>query len=359
MLSYILKEYREKYDVTQEQLASDLHVDVRTIRRWENQETNLKDKEELRRIASALGVAPERVGVVNESITTTQADETIEHIWTFVNAGRAWEARSIAERLTTDLQGKAGVTGKQEDIIQLTRAHHAAAYTRSMNTRISEVRYPLNSYHSMEETARIINDPLLLSIALTYEGDMYNRTGNLSKGVPYLKEALAVAPVGDIASRGNALQLLARAYLKANDLDAFENVMKEAEDLAGLLVGTEITRGQYGLISVYEEYGKSYALLGQTKKSLDYIEKAYALGTPDTHWKMVLKTSKVLALVRGGEIEVGTALAVEAIDECRKYGTIRLLERIYSAHAYLQQMKNKIGHSSDILEEHLRGQVEF
>jgi len=64
------------------------------------------------------------------------------------------------------------------------------------------------------------------------------------------------------AAKGNALQLLARAYLKAGDVAEFERIMKEAENLASLLTGKEVTRGQYGLISVYEEYGKSYALIG-------------------------------------------------------------------------------------------------
>jgi hypothetical protein len=32
--------------------------------------------------------------------------------------------------------------------------------------------------------------------------------------------------------------------------------MKESEELAAQLTGKEVTRGQYGIISVYEEYGR-------------------------------------------------------------------------------------------------------
>jgi len=359
MLSQLLKEYRDKYDITQEQLASDLSVDVRTIRRWENQETILKDTEELRRLASKLGVEAERLGVTSEAITDQQTSETLEHIWLLVNGGRAWEARTVAERLVGDLQTKAHSTGKDEHIYRLTQAHHAAAYTRAMNTRINEIKYPLASYHRMAETARVIQDPVLLSIALTYEGDMYNRTGQIDKGLPFLKAAIDTVPTDDAAAKGNALQLLARAYLKAGDVAEFERTMKEAENLASLLTGKEVTRGQYGLISVYEEYGKSYALIGQAQKALDYIQKAYELGVPDTHWMMVLKTTKVIALVRGGAIQAGTALAIECIEECRKYGTIRLLERMYGVYSYLQSMKKQIGQSGDILREALDGPIEF
>jgi tetratricopeptide (TPR) repeat protein len=319
----------------------------------------LQDKGELRRLASKLGVETERVGVTNESLTDEQASETIEHIWTLVNHGRAWEARTVAERLVGDLHPKARLSGRDEDIYRLTQAHHVQAYTRAMNTRISEIRYPLASYHNMGETARVIKDPTLLTIALTYEGDMYNRTEKLDKGIPLLKEALDTAPTTDIAARGNALQLLGRAHFKAGNIAEFEHAMKESEELAGLLTGKEITRGQYGLISVYEEYGKSYALIGEMQKSLGYIQKAYNLGVPDTHWEMVLKTAKVIALVRGGETQAGTTLALECIEQCRKYGTIRLLERIYGVHKYLQRMRKQIGKSDDVIREALDGPVEY
>src|SRR5882672_2390725 len=208
MLSQILTEYREKYDTTQEQLASDLNVDVRTIRRWQNQETNLQDKGELRRLASKLGVEAERLGVISDSLTDEQASTTIEHVWTLVNNGRAWEARAIAERLVSDLQAKSHLTGREESIRRLTQAQHVQAYTRAMNTRISQIQYPLASYHNMGETARILEDPTLLAIALTYEGDMYSRVGKIDKALPLLKEALDTVPDTDRAARGNTLQLL-------------------------------------------------------------------------------------------------------------------------------------------------------
>lgn len=359
MLAQILKEHREKYNVTQEQLASNLNVDVRTLRRWENQETILRDKDELRRLASRLGVEAERLGVTNSSITDQQAAETLEHIWKLVNGGRAWEARAIAERLVNDLQTKAHDDNREENLFRMTQAHHATAYTRAMNTPISEIRYPLTSYHNMAETARLIEDPVLLAIALTYEGDMYNRTGTIEKGIPFLQAAIETAPIGAAASRGNALQLLGRAYLKAGNLAEFEKAMKEAEELAGTLTGKEVTRGQYGLISVYEEYGKSYALMGEMSKALTYLQKAYDLGVPDNHWEMVLKTARVIALVRGGELEAGTNLALECIEQCRKYGTIRLLERIYGVQNYLQSLRKQVGQYGDLLQEALDGPVEY
>ncbi len=359
MLALLLKEYRQKYGITQEQLASDLTVDVRTLRRWENQETIIKDKEELRRLASKLGIESERLGLIAESITDKQASETLEHIWSLVDDGRVWEARSIAERLVSDLQTKARQTGSAEDLHRLALAHHASAYTKAMNTRVSEIQFPLKSYQDMEEAARLAGDSLLTALALTYEGDMYNRTGDVEKGLPLLLAAVEAVPPDDIAAKGNALQLIGRAHFKAENRREFERAMKASEDLAGQLTEKEITRGQYGLISVYEEYAKSYGLAGQAQKASDYLEKAYALGVPDTHWEMVLKTTNVMILIRGGEIQAGTSLALACIEECRRFGTIRLLERMYSTHRYLQYMKNSVGKAADALSDALNGPVEF
>lgn len=35
---------------------------------------------------------------------------------------------------------------------------------------------------------------------------------------------------------------------------------------------TDSTRGQYNLAAVYEEYGKSYGLPGQTRRALDFLK---------------------------------------------------------------------------------------
>jgi len=360
-LSNVLKAYREKYNLTQVQLAEDLHVDERTLRRWENQETILKDIRELRRIASVLGVEPESLGVSEKSagITDEQAEETLEQIWKLVVNGRAYEARTIAERLVFDLQTKPAHPGSQKHLYKLTQAYHAEAYTRAMNTRNNEIHYPLASYGAMEKNARLVGDLTLLTVALTYQGDMYNRVGNVKKGIEYLETALQTVSQDDVAARGNAVQLLARGYLKAGRVETFERLMKEAEELGAQLTGFGVTKGQYGLKSVYEEYGKSYALMGNMPKALDYIQKARQVPPYDQHWEIVLKTTEAMALVRGGEVQKGIELAIECTELCRRFGTLRLLERIYSVQSYLQKLSREINASTDILRDALDGSSEY
>jgi len=306
-LASVLKEYRNRYNLTQQQLAENLSVDERTLRRWENRETILNDMGELRRIAAALGVDAEKLGVAGTVVIMTdeQAEEILRLVWKLIKEGRVYEARTIAERLVEDLQTNALHPGSYQHLWRLTHAHHAAAYAKAMNTRNSEIRYPLASYAEMEKTARQVNDATLLAIALTYEGDMHARKGEIEKGLKFLEAAVNTAPEQDIATKGNAVQLLARGYLKAGRVKQFERFMARAEELAGQLTDEGITQGQYGLKSVYEEYAKSYALRGEMQKALEYVWKAQQVPAYDKHWEIVLKTTTAMALVCGEKCKAG------------------------------------------------------
>jgi transcriptional regulator with XRE-family HTH domain len=360
-LALILKEHREKYGLTQLQLAETLGVDERTLRRWEHQETILTDVRELRRLASGLGVQAEWLGVTDKAggLTPEQADETLHHVWQLLVAARVSEARVVAERLVADLQTNALCPGSQAHLYRLTQAHRVAAYVQDKNTRTSEVSYPLASYRAMEQTARLLDDPTLLALALAFEGEMYTRVGEVNTGHKYLETALAIAPDEDIAAKGTAALLLARGYFKAGQRGAYEQWMAEAEARAGQVTGDSVIGEPFGLKAVYEEYGKSYALLGNMHQALEYIQRAQRLPPFGTYWDLVLKTTTVMALIRGGEIQHGVDLAVECIELCRKCGAFRLLERIYSMQRYLQRLTTSLERTTAVLREALDGAVEY
>ncbi len=361
LLATVLKNYRSKYNLTQEQLANDLIIDVRTLRRWESGETIISDVRELKRIADRLGIEAERLGVVATIYTPLipeKIDEILDGIWHLVQEARTLEARIVIERLVQDLTVQAK---KERDplLYKLAQAHHLAGYIHSMGTRASETALPLAHYGEMETIARSIQDDTLLNIALTYEGDMHTRSGNLTKSIEYLEAARDTTPHADAASLGNGIQLLGRAYLRANRITDFEYAMAEAEKIAATITPEHsTTRGQYSLGTVYEEYGRSYAQLGQTEKAMTYLDLAEASLEPTKHWEILMKTARAMALVQGGEIESGIKLAVEATALCKKYGTIRLLERIYSVQRYLDKLSKKLGQAGTELQEALDGPVE-
>src|SRR6266700_604428 len=276
LLSQVLKNYRKEHGLTQEQLAYDLEVEPRTLRTWEN-ERPLNNVQELRRIADVLGIEPERLGLAASLYvpkTPQQIEEIIEHVWSLMDEVRVIEARTIIEKLVRDVNTQM-ITEDHALLRSLAHTYQAAGYVASMNARTSEVPLAIHYYHQMESVARIIHDQTLLNIALTYQGDMYRRLGDISKAITYLEAARDTTPQANIAARGNGLQLLGRAYLRKKNLDGFERAMAEAEELATTFdPATSSTQGHYSLGTVYEEYGRSYADLGQIPKAMEYLDRA-------------------------------------------------------------------------------------
>ena len=360
-LAPMLKEHREKYGLTQHQLAETLHVDERTLRRWEHQETRLTDIRELRRLASVLGVQAERLGITNQAgaLTLEQADQTLHHVWQLVASARLSEARAVAERLVADLQTPAPCPGSPAHLYRLTQAHRVAAYVQDKNIRTSEVHSPLASYRAMEQMARLLDDSTLLALALAFEGGMYIRVGAVNRGTDYLEAALGIAPEQDSTANGAAALLLARGSFKAGQRGNFERWMAQAEAQAEQVTDEGITREPFGLKAVYDEYGRSYALLGRMDKALAYLQKAQQVPPFDTYWDLVLKTDTVTALILGGEIHQGVDRAVECVELCKKYGAFRLLERLYGVQRYLQRFTISLERATAVLREALDGPVEY
>lgn len=361
-LALVVKEHRDKFALTQEQLAADLNVDVRTLRRWESGETVLNDMRELRRIAMLLGVAPERLGIANaaySALTIEHIDETMQYIWNLIDRARGYEADALVERLVTDLGTQ--LTCEDPAILRkLAETLHLAGYVKSMVTRANEASAPLHYYREMEKVARILQDDTLLNIALTYEGDMYSRNGALDKAITYLEAARDTTPNADSAARGNGIQLLGRAYLRAQRLSDFEQAMQQSEELSYLVnPQASSTRGQYSLGTVYEEYGRSYIHLGQTQQALDYLDLAEAHLSRTMHWRILIMTARAMALVRDGDFKSGVNLAVESAQLCRDHGTIRLMERIYGVQHYLEQLTREIGQVGSVLRDTLDGPIEY
>jgi hypothetical protein len=141
--------------------------------------------------------------------------------------------------------------------------------------------------------------------------------------------------------------------------------MKEAEEIALVLEETrqdKATKGQYNAGTVYEEWGRSLGLFGQTKEAMTYLDRAEAMFGKTWVMQrrdMLMKTARAIVLVRDGEIGQGVALAVEAIDLCRKQGNIRLLERVYAIQQYLDRLNREIGNAGSILQEALAGSIEY
>lgn len=353
LLSHVLKEYRKEHHLTQEELAYDLHVEPRTLRAWEN-ERPINNISELRRIADLLGIAPERLGLATSIYlprAPEQIDEVVNHVWELVEQARIAEANITVKQLIETVRPQ--ITSEDPMLLRsLAHAYHAAGYVASVNLRSYESHKAIPFYHQVEEIARIINDHTLLNIGLTYQGDMYQRTGNITKALQYLEAARDTTPQADIAARGNGIQLLGRAYFRSGDLPNFEREMAESAAITALFdPKTSSTRGHYNLGTVYEEYGRSYANLGQMQKALRYLDLAQVNLPQTKFWQLLIDTAKALALVKGGEIDEGVQLAIRAGEACIATGNIRFLDRIHMIEQYLEDQQRRFSDAKAGLRE--------
>jgi len=352
-----LKHYREKHRLTQEQLAETLKIEPRTLRAYENGERQLDQLSELRRIATVLDLAPEQLGLAPASSgarTPEQINERLERAWRLMEEPRIDEARMVIEELVTSVSTQA--TTSPALLPLLARVHHAAGYIVGMGTRTQEIALPLHHYHEMEQIARLLNDDTLLSLALTYQGDMLRRRGDLGKAVTYLEAARDTAPKADVSARGNALQLLGRTYLLTKNVRGFEQAMAEAEELAHHInPETDCTRGQYNLAAVYEEYGKNYGMLGQPLKGMDYLARAEAARPRILFWETLLKIARAELFIYSGDVTNGLPLASEAAIISQQQGHRRRLERIYGMKRHLSRKALEYGRAEIELSEILDG----
>src|SRR2546429_1524097 len=145
LLATVLRDYRTKYNLTQEKLAYDLSVDIRTLRHWEMEETPLNDIHELKRIANRLGIEPERLGVAASiylPLTLEKINEIIESIWHLVQEACTAEARLLVEKLVQDLTAQ--ITSENDFLLyKLAQVHH-----RSEERRVGkECRSRWSPYH--------------------------------------------------------------------------------------------------------------------------------------------------------------------------------------------------------------------
>lgn len=353
-----LKSYRKQHHLKQEQLAEALKVEPRTLRAWENGERQLNNINELYRIADLLGIDPEQLGSANSLITPRapeQIEEIIQHAWSLVEESRLREARAIIERLALNVRTLI-TTEDPSHLRSLAHTYHSAGYIVSEATQARESYEAMLHYQQMETIARIIKDDTLLNIALTYQGDMYRRLGNLEKAATYLEAARDTTMQADKAARGNGIQLLARVYLRKGELGNFEYAMRQTEELAHTFdPAASSTRGHYNLGTVYEEYGRSYAELGQIAKAMEYLDQAQKTLPQTKFWELLLTISRAVALVKGNEIQSGVQLAVETTEEIKKVGVLRFLDRIQLINKHLEQLERQIGTLRKPLQEALYG----
>ena len=360
-LSQALILYRDSHKLTQEDLAALLDVEPRTLRRWENGETILSDTHDLKHIADRLGIPYDHLGIAPslyiplalEHITTT-----IARIWGLIDEGRISESYAIAENIARETYRQLN-TDDPAYLRAYAQMYFAIAHATSLSVRTEDVGQAIYYYQQMEYFARHINDNTLITIALTYQGDMYRRKSDMHNAIMTLEGTRDTIPGAEPAARGNLMQLLARSYIKVNRVQDFETAIKTAEELAYASAEDESdTRNQFHLAHVYEEYAKGYNILRKPQLALDYIDKAEKAHTLTKSVTILLKVARAEVLIHGGDISAGEPLAVEAAIYTKEHGHWRRLERIYALKRFLNRQAFRYGKAEASLSEALEGTLE-
>jgi len=361
-LSQALIIYRDKHKFTQEELAALLNVEPRTLRRWETGETVLTNTHELKYIADQIGIPYEHLGIASSlyvPLSIEQINETIARIWGLIDEGRISEAHAIAENL---VRGTYQQLATNDPLYLRTFAlmYHAVAHATSLSVRTDNVGNAIYYYRQMEYFARLLQDDTLTNIALAYLGDMYRRKNDMQKAIETLELARDTTPNTDLAARGNAMQLLARSYIRLQRVQDFDRAIKISEDIALETAALPRSTGnQYHLAHVYEEYAKGYDLLGKPREALDFVEKAQKAQMLTKSVEILLKVARAEILIHSGDIAEGEPLALEAAIYTREHGHLRRLERIYALKRFLHRKSLQYGKSEMALSEALEGPLEL
>jgi transcriptional regulator with XRE-family HTH domain len=360
-LSQILILYRDGHKLTQEELAALLDVEPRTIRRWETGETILSDTHDLKNIADRLGIPYENLGIAPSlyiPLTLDHITTAIVRIWSLIDEGRISEAYAIAENLARETYRQL----KTDDPAYLhayAQMYFAIAHATSLSVRTEDVGQAIYYYQQMEYFARRSNDTTLITVALTYQGDMYRRKNDMPNAISTLEQARDTTFGAEPAAQGNLMQLLARSYIKMKRVQDFDTAIKTAEELAYASAEDKSSmQNQFHLAHVYEEYAKGYDMLGNPQVALDYVDKAEKAHTLTKSVTILLKVVRAEILIHSGDISAGEPLAVEAAIYTRDHGHRRRLERIYALKRYLNRQAFKYGKAEASLSEALEGTLE-
>jgi transcriptional regulator with XRE-family HTH domain len=360
-LSQILIIYRDSHKLTQEELAALLDVEPRTLRRWENGETVLTDTHDLKNIADRLGIPYENLGIASSlyiPLTREGIMSTVGRIWSLIDEGRINEANAIAENLARETYRQLN-TDDPNYLRAYAQMYFAIAHATSLSVRTEDVGQAIYYYQQMEYFARRINNNTLITVALTYQGDMYRRKNDMPNAILTLEKAKETTVGVEPAAEGNLMQLLARSYIKVQRVQDFDTAIKTSEELAyASAEDNSSTQNQFHLAHVFEEYAKGYDILNKPVLALDYLDRAEKAHTLTKSVTVLLKVARAEVLIHSGDISAGEPLAVEAAIYTKEHGHRRRLERIYALKRYLNRQAFKYGKAEASLSEALEGSLE-
>jgi tetratricopeptide (TPR) repeat protein len=269
------------------------------------------------------------------------------------------EARTSSESLLRQLK-KQGWQAEAPFLSALALAYSINGHIQAMTRRTREIHVAIQQYQEQAKLARALDNQTLLSFALSYQGDLLRRKGDIAQALACLSQAREITPAASACARGNNALQLALVHLTNRDYPAFLAEIATAEELAQIheaIPHPALT--QFCLGAVYIEYGRGYSFLGNRERSQHYLQQAEALLPTGNLWYMQLHMTQAEILVRMGDVTNAMPLLMEVAHLAHMYGHQRLLERLYRLQYILDDQATLFRQASRSLSEILYGPVEL
>jgi transcriptional regulator with XRE-family HTH domain len=337
-----IREAREQKGWTQLRCAEEVEISDKTWGKYERGEIEQPNLNLLRKIAVLLGIDLDSLNLhTYPYYTSEEAHSLLERAAVGLEQGRFSEAALNADSVINSLTYHGADTVQLQTL--LARAYFLAGHAHSILSEKVSIKEPLAYFQKMGMIARNLGDETLINVALTYQGEMLRRGGNLKEALRIFKNVPRGNTV-ELAPDGNSCQLLARVYLSIGDRKNFEHWIVCAEDLASRTsVKTCSLYIPFNLGSVYEEWARFHAQQGNIDESMKYLQLLQSSMPYTPRWNMLEKMIRAEVLIRAvvnaeqrqpvniervPEYIEGRALLEKVVKLAHKYGHQRMLRRV-------------------------------
>ena len=267
----------------------------------------------------------------------TEKRDAIASTWSLINSGRIKEALPLSEQFVRDCSAQLDEERNIKSLSILLHACHVAGYAVALSTRNADALVAVPYFSRMQKLAEQLGESDQKGIALSYQGDMYRRSGKYEEAFSYLQTASDL-PLSDPAVKGNCALLLGRFFSTQNEDERFAQVMQEALKHTFQIEPThDSLHGQYGLWTVYLEYARHANKYGNVQDALAYCERAEKLLPKDELWKPYILAVRGEAVIKSGDLETGMISVLEGLNLADCQGNVRLLGAFELLARYLRE----------------------
>ncbi|HEU0001987.1 MAG TPA: helix-turn-helix transcriptional regulator [Ktedonobacteraceae bacterium] len=356
----IIAQYRENRHWTQQRLADELGVDLRTVQRMEQRPMikNLKRRQflvELLGIPAVLMALEDAKPRLN-SISLLFNDDPMAYLENAMilrfEAQQIGGTRSASQGLpmwmreVTHFVKETQGTGWHTRALAVLSMSYLLQGTiaRSMNLDYSSAH---QSFQKAYRIAQEIDDPELQALALFRSGVTYINADQPDEAITSLKGALhTINGYGYSYLKGHTLKLLSEAYAKSQQAqECWRNVGLAENALLQLTLQRErsmFIQREFSVASVTAQKGVDAAFLHDYDRAINLINKGLAHVKPTfIPTRARLTIQKAEAYFGLGEVDFCLNHAEESLIMARSTGSNKTISRVKHLHSSLTQSKWK------------------